>query len=81
MQLILIIVPNAERTFDFSAFRPFATCRMVDGWVVVAMLLDLVMEDDDIVRRRDTMKTPTPTSSPLSLFQRVRTETRSVREL
>ena len=49
------------------------------GWVVVAMLLDVVMEDDDIVRRRDTMKTPT--SSPLSLFQRVRTETRSVREL
>ena len=51
----------------------------MDGWVVVAMLLDLVMEDDDIVRRHDTMKTPT--SSPLSLFQRVRTETRSVREL
>ena len=51
----------------------------MDGWVVVAMLLDVVMEDDDIVRRRDTMKTPT--SSPLSLFQRVRTETRSVREL
>ena len=50
------------------------------GWtVVVAMLLDVVMEEDDIVRRRDTMKTPT--SSPLSLFQRVRTETRSVREL
>ena len=49
------------------------------GWVVVAMLLDLVMEDDDIVRRHDDMKTPT--SSPLSLFQRVRTETRSVREL
>ena len=80
MQLILIIVPNAERTFDLSAFRPFATCRM-DGWVVVAMLLNVVMEDDDIVRRHDDMKTPTPTSSPLSLFQRVRTETRSVREL
>ena len=50
------------------------------GWtVVVAMLLGVVMEDDDIDRRRDTM--PLPTSSPLSLFQRVRTETSSVREL
>ena len=65
----------------FVLFDHLQRVVWMGGWVVVAMLLDVVMEDDDIVRRRDTMKTPTPTSSPLSLFQRVRTETRSVREL
>ena len=33
----------------------FTMCCMLYGWtVVVPMLLNVVMEDDDIIRRRDT---------------------------